>query len=183
MDDKGQRKYQWNVPGEFMLQNHGMTVIRSPLQAQIVRWQVQKGDSVKAGDLLVILEAMKMEHEVRAEHVGRLTELFFDDGALVAEGEVLGNLERMPPSPSDTAPSVAPVAAPERGASILRADLQRVLDRHAPTLDANRAEAVAKRHALGQRTARENIADLCDPDSFMEYGALAVAAQRLSLIH
>jgi acetyl-CoA carboxylase carboxyltransferase component len=52
------------------------------------------------------------------------------------------------------------------------------LDRHAPTLDANRPQAVARRHALSQRTARENIADLCDADSFMEYGALAVAAQR-----
>jgi acetyl-CoA carboxylase carboxyltransferase component len=52
-----------------------------------------------------------------------------------------------------------------------------VLDRHAFTLDAARPDAVAKRHALGLRTARENIADLCDPGSFVEYGALAVAAQ------
>jgi len=37
---------------------------------------------------------------------------------------------------------------------------------------------VTKRHALGLRTARENIADLCDEGSFVEYGALAVAAQR-----
>ena len=46
------------------------------------------------------------------------------------------------------------------------------------TLDAARPEAKAKRHALGLRTARENIADLCDDGSFIEYGALAVAAQR-----
>ena len=44
----------------------------------------------------------------------------------------------------------------------IRPDLQKVIDRHAPTLDANRAAAVAKRHAQGGRTARENIADLCD---------------------
>jgi acetyl-CoA carboxylase carboxyltransferase component len=37
---------------------------------------------------------------------------------------------------------------------------------------------VAKRHARGQRTARENVADLCDPGSFQEYGAFAIAAQR-----
>jgi acetyl-CoA carboxylase carboxyltransferase component len=59
-----------------------------------------------------------------------------------------------------------------------RPDLQRVIDRHALTLDAARPQAVDKRHALGLRTARENIADLCDPGSFDEYGALAVAAQR-----
>ena len=43
---------------------------------------------------------------------------------------------------------------------------------------ASRPEAVAKRHALGLRTARENIADLCDAGSFVEYGALAFAAQQ-----
>jgi acetyl-CoA carboxylase carboxyltransferase component len=58
-----------------------------------------------------------------------------------------------------------------------RADLQKLQSRLAFTQDAQRPEAVAKRHATGLRTARENIADLCDPDSFVEYGALAVAAQ------
>ena len=59
-----------------------------------------------------------------------------------------------------------------------RPDLQQLLDRQARALDAARPEAVARRHAAGQRTARENIADLCDEGSFLEYGALAVAAQR-----
>jgi acetyl-CoA carboxylase carboxyltransferase component len=58
-----------------------------------------------------------------------------------------------------------------------RADLKKIQDRLAFTLDAQRPEAVAKRHATGLRTARENIADLCDAGSFVEYGALAVAAQ------
>lgn len=155
-----------------------MIEIRSPLQAQIVRWQVPAGASVNAGDLLLILEAMKMEHEVRAEQGGRLVELYFDAGALVAEGELLGSLERVPQSAPQALPAAAPLAPPPQGAASVRADLQRVLERHAPTLDVNRPEAVAKRHALGQRTARENIADLCDADSFLEYGALAVAAQR-----
>ena len=52
-----------------------------------------------------------------------------------------------------------------------------MLDRQARTLDAARPQAVAARHARGQRTARENIAALCDEGSFSEYGALAVAAQ------
>ena len=155
-----------------------MTKILSPLQAQIVQWHVQVGDSVGAGELLLVLEAMKMEHELRAEHDGRLIERFFEDGALVAEGEVLGNLERGTQGPQEAAADATAVARQEGATPALRADLQRVLDRHAPTLDANRAEAVAKRHALGQRTARENITDLCDAGSFMEYGALAVAAQR-----
>jgi len=46
------------------------------------------------------------------------------------------------------------------------------------TTDDNRPGAVASRHAKGYRTARENLDDLCDRDSFVEYGQLAVAAQR-----
>ena len=164
-----------------------MTELRSPLQAQIVQWFVAPGDTVRAGDVLVILEAMKMEHEVRATGDGRVIELRFAAGDAVNEGDLLLKSERITTDsrrvgaekisnsgledlpghpPSDAAPAA------------LRADLQRVVDRHAFTLDVNRPEAVSKRHALGQRTARENIADLCDEDSFIEYGALAVAAQR-----
>ena len=54
----------------------------------------------------------------------------------------------------------------------------RCIDRHALTLDAARPDAVARRRRTGQRTARENIDDLCDPGTFVEYGALVVAAQR-----
>ncbi len=60
----------------------------------------------------------------------------------------------------------------------LRADLLELRAREALLADASRPEAVARRHALGLRTARENIADLCDEGSFVEYGALAFAAQR-----
>ncbi|MBQ0799568.1 MAG: biotin carboxylase [Porticoccaceae bacterium] len=65
---------------------------------------------------------------------------------------------------------------------VLGADKQQIKNEfhqrvHA-TLDAGREEVVAGRHAKGYRTARENLADICDPDSFLEYGQLAVAAQR-----
>ena len=46
------------------------------------------------------------------------------------------------------------------------------------TMDEARPLAVARRRKTGQRTTRENIADLVDPGSFVEYGALALAAQR-----
>ncbi len=132
---------------------------------------------MQAGDLLVILEAMKMEHEVRAAIGGRLGDVFFAAGELVESGALLARIEPLGATvaqPAATAPTEA--SAPASGS--LRADLQRTLDRHAPTHDASRPEAVARRHALGLRTARENITDLCDAGSFMEYGALAVAAQR-----
>jgi acetyl-CoA carboxylase carboxyltransferase component len=56
--------------------------------------------------------------------------------------------------------------------------LDELLARRALTEDAARPEAVDRRHAAGGRTARENIADLVDPDSFIEYGRFAIAAQR-----
>ncbi len=59
-----------------------------------------------------------------------------------------------------------------------REDLAEVLERRALTLDDARPEAVARRHAAGGRTARENVADLIDPGSFVEYGRFAIAAQR-----
>ena len=181
-----------------------MQNIRSPLQAQVVQWLVQPGESAAAGDVLVILEAMKMEHEIRAPHAGRLAELYFQAGETVGEGEALASWTQLDSAPERgdagtsalvgalssalTSAAAAPAlvgtpqtashaAASTAGQTSPRADLQKLQDRLAFTFDAQRPEAVAKRHATGLRTARENIADLCDPDSFVEYGALAVAAQ------
>ena len=164
-----------------------MTELRAPLQAQVVAWLVQPGAEVAAGEVLVILEAMKMEHEVRAPGAGRLQSHFFAAGEMVQEGDLLSNVERLwqiPPGPQADLVHKTPEKAFLEAAEALnekrgeRADLARLRQRQAFTLDAARPEAVAKRHAQGLRTARENVADLCDPGSFSEYGALAVAAQR-----
>ncbi|MEX2105963.1 MAG: carboxyl transferase domain-containing protein [Solirubrobacterales bacterium] len=65
-----------------------------------------------------------------------------------------------------------PDGAPDRD------DLAELLARRALTEDAARPEAVERRHAAGARTARENIVDLVDAGSFVEYGRFAIAAQR-----
>ncbi len=59
-----------------------------------------------------------------------------------------------------------------------RDDLAELLRRRALTEDDARPDAVSKRHAAGGRTARENVADLVDPGTFVEYGRFAIAAQR-----
>ncbi len=59
-----------------------------------------------------------------------------------------------------------------------RKDLKAFEDRKAFLKDENRTEAVKKRHDKGNLTARENIANLCDEGSFIEYGSLIVAGQR-----
>ena len=153
-----------------------MQNIHSPLQALVVQWQAQPGDTVAAGDVLVILEAMKMEHEIRAPQAGLLGECYFQRGETVGEGDVL--LALLPVSDESQAPASAdPSLAADVHAPTERADLCKLQARLAFTQDAQRPEAVAKRHAMGMRTARENIADLCDEGTFVEYGALAVAAQ------
>jgi acetyl-CoA carboxylase carboxyltransferase component len=154
-------------------QNLRMESLRSPLAAQIVQWLVAPGDVVRVGDVLVVLEAMKMEHEVRAHASARVLELFYAPGEAVQVGDVLLRTEA-----AQASGAAAGDAAPAAASTAPRADLERLLKRQAFTLDAARPEAVARRHVQGQRTARENIADLCDDDSFLEYGALAVAAQR-----
>ena len=169
-----------------------MTELRSPLQAHIVQLLVQPGQAVQAGQLLLVLEAMKMEHEVCAPSAGTVHELFCAAGDTVQAGEVLALLalaQAQSPAaalrsnkarPSMSTASSPPITAkhdkPDEGAPA-RPDLARVQARHVFTLDASRPEAMAKRHALGLRSARENIADLIDAGSFSEYGALAVAAQ------
>ena len=149
-----------------------VVVLRAPMSAHVVERAVQAGDTVSRGQPVVVLEAMKMEHVVAADCGGVVVEVRCAVGDQVAEGELLALV-----APHRAGEAVAPQAAP-RATMAVRDDLQRVIDRHALTLDAARPEAVARRHARGQRTARENVADLCDEHSFVEYGALAVAAQR-----
>jgi len=60
----------------------------------------------------------------------------------------------------------------------IRPELAEMIKKHAFGLDENRPDAVAKRKQKNQNTARANVEDLCDAGSFIEYGALAVAAQR-----
>ena len=74
--------------------------------------------------------------------------------------------------------SSKPAEAQQSENKPIRPDLAEVIRRHAFGLDENRPIVVAKRQQKNQRTARTNVEDLYDSDSFIEYGALAIAAQR-----
>jgi len=177
-------------------------IVRAPMASTIVDVLVARGASVSAGQAVVIVEAMKMEHELCAGVDGTIAELLVQPGDAVDEGDVLVRLQaaaardvaglgaQSPGAVRLAAAAAEPgvVAAMNRidgddddvppQAAALRADLRDLQQRLAFTTDAARPEAVARRRARGQRTARENIDDLCDPGSFIEYGALALAAQR-----
>ncbi|MFZ6644987.1 carboxyl transferase domain-containing protein [Undibacterium sp. TJN25] len=149
----------------------GQSLVNSPMPAKLVAFNVQPGELVAAGAQLAVIEAMKMEHVIVAETAGRVIGILAKQNDFVAQDQPLLLME--------AADAEALTHAREQQVDLdhIRSDLQKNRDRHAFTLDANRPAAVSKRHAQGGRTARENIADLCDADSFIEYGALAIAAQ------
>ena len=104
-------RWGWVAQPHELPQNQAMTQIRSPLQAHIVLWQVAPGDTVRAGDVLVVLQAMKMEHELRAESSGRIAELFFSVGEAVEVGQALLRTEAV----VDTAVAAVAAVAPQPG--------------------------------------------------------------------
>jgi acetyl/propionyl-CoA carboxylase alpha subunit/acetyl-CoA carboxylase carboxyltransferase component len=171
-------RYVEDVGADVAEQQHvaevpaGATAVRAAGPGTVVAIEVQDGEDVRAGATLVVLEALKMEHVLSAPVRGAVSAVLVAVGDTVAAGDPVVALEPAAAADEDV------VAAAEIDPDHIRPDLAEVLERHAIGLDARRPEAVAKRHKLGLRTARENVADLCDEGSFVEYGALGIAAQR-----
>lgn len=69
----------------------GATV--SPMPGTILKVNVKEGDTVKAGDSVVILEAMKMENDITAPKDGVVKKLFVNEKQTVAKGEALFEVE------------------------------------------------------------------------------------------
>ena len=150
----------------------GLVAARTPLQGTVVSIEVAPGDTVRVGQLVAVVEAMKMEHEVMAAVSGTVARVEANVGStlwgdqvllVIAEGEV-DNIDDGSEEEIDLdeiRPSLAEAEA-------LRARM----------MDEARPDAVARRRKTNQRTARENLADLVDGDTFVEYGPMALAAQR-----
>ncbi|MEM0985333.1 MAG: carboxyl transferase domain-containing protein [Pseudomonadota bacterium] len=149
-----------------------LTPITSPMTGIVVTLTVAPGNSVWEGRVIAVLESMKMEHEVVATASGIVRTLPLSEGDAATEGDTLLYLEPEDVTPPEEGPDT------ELDLDHIRPDLQEVLDRIGAGHDENRPEAVKKRKARGHRTARENIADLCDEGSFVEYGSVVLAAQR-----
>jgi len=67
--------------------------LTSPLQGTILRVAVEQGAEVSEGDLICVIEAMKMENEITAHRAGKVTELPISDGASVNTGDLLAKIE------------------------------------------------------------------------------------------
>jgi acetyl-CoA carboxylase carboxyltransferase component len=152
-----------------------MIEVRSPLQGTVVQIRGVT-ERVGAATEVAVLESMKMEHGVPAPVAGVVARVHVAVGDTVVVGTLLAELDEVTAHVDE-----GPVAAgrePGEVAAGQRADLALVRERHEVGLDAARPDAVARRRATGQRTARENLADLVDEGSFVEYGPLVLAAQR-----
>ena len=163
-----------------------MADVRAHVQGTVVRVQAGLGDEVKAASTVVVIESMKMEYSVEAGVTGNVGQIAVAPGDTVEKGDLLLTVVASDGTPSAPPPSAAPATTGPDGASGVagvggggvRGDLGEVLERHRLGLDEARAEAVGRRRRTGQRTARENLEDLVDAGSFVEYGPLAIAAQR-----
>jgi len=155
-----------------------MAEVRSPLQGSVVRVVAGPGTSVEPSSPVVIVESMKMEYVVEAGVAGTIGKVAVAPGDAVRSGDVLAVVNEVDEAPTAAAPATESGEPAMPAPPTQRADLAAVADRHAVGLDDARPETVARRRATGQRTTRENVADLLDPGSFVEYGALAIAAQR-----
>jgi acetyl-CoA carboxylase carboxyltransferase component len=154
--------------------------VKAPFAGVVVSIAHGADDRVAAGAPLVVLEAMKMEHEVLADTGGVVRSVEVAAGEPVEEGQVLlvlratdGRGDGAAVGDGDGARGAAVAAGGDDG----RVDLRAVRERHAVGLDAARADDVARRHERGRRTARENLADLVDDGTYVEYGPLLFAAQ------
>jgi acetyl-CoA carboxylase carboxyltransferase component len=147
----------------------GEHVINAPMQGTIVVVDVIAGQQVHRGAQLMLIESMKMHHPIEAPCDGTVSRVLVAAGDTVADGAVVSAIIE------------GVVAAAARMTDVVvgeRRDLADVVARHAQTRDEARPDATERRRAVGRRTARENVADLVDEGSFVEYAPLVVAAQR-----
>ena len=149
----------------------GLTSLLAPLQGTIVSFAANVGSTVRAGEPVLVREAMKMEHVIEANVGGVIREVAVAPGDTVFEDTPLAFIEQV-----DLEGAVHR-ESDDSDLEEIRPDLAELYKRREYTLDRARPEAVARRRKTGQRTTRENIEDLCDPDSFVEYASLVVAGR------
>jgi acetyl/propionyl-CoA carboxylase alpha subunit/acetyl-CoA carboxylase carboxyltransferase component len=144
--------------------------ITAPMAGRLVALDMAAGDIVRAGQRIALVEAMKMQMEVIAPQACLILALSAALGDTIPANHALATIAPV------TDMGLADSATPPDDSP--RHDLAALQARLLATRDEGRPDATARRHAAGSRTTRENLADLFDPGSFSEYGALALAAQR-----
>lgn len=159
-------------PSRIAAAPENTVAVVTPMPGLVVNVIASAGDTVERGAELAIVEAMKSELVIRADIAGIVRALPARQGDVLRLGDPVAFVE-----PSGSIHSEAGVAE-AYDLDAIRPDLAEVLQRKHELSDEARPDAVARRHAAGNRTARENIDDLCDTGSFIEYGGMILALQR-----
>ena len=154
----------------------------SELLGTVVTLEAIVGASVAAGEVVALIESMKLHHEVVAPAAGRVVGIAVAVGDTVRPGDLLFELAIGDVDPASSAAPAGDAAGSEPARTaptgLDRPDLAEIIERHRTGLDEARPQAVARRRERSHRTARENVADLVDEGSLIEYGPLVLAAQR-----
>ena len=148
----------------------GTTPAVAPMQGTVVEISVHPGDAVQEGQPVAVMEALKMEHNIPAPVSGIVREVTLSAGETIFENTPIVFIEPQTVEGEYQAEDTADYDE-------IRPDLEEILHFQKLTKDESRPEATAKRHDGGHRTARENIFDLCDEGSFVEYGPLVTASR------
>ncbi len=154
--------------------SENQSLISAKITGVVVEMLVFPGEQIKASQAIAVIESMKMHHLVLIPTPARIEQIFVSVGDELRIGDpivLIGSID-------EELKLGETLEVTEIDLDEIRDDLKEVIDRHNLTLDQHRIEVVEKRHSKMRRTARENIDDLCDQGSFIEYGALAIAAQR-----
>ncbi len=149
---------------------HGTTPVLAPMQGLMVAISVEVGDTVQKGQPVAVLEALKMEHAIPAQESGVVREIALSAGETIFEATPILFIE-----PQAVAGEYRTEAATDYDE--IRPDLAEIQHFQKLTEDESRPDAVAKRRGTNRRTARENIYDLCDDGTFVEYGPLVTASR------
>ena len=160
------------APADDVAGHEGTEPLRAPMQGTIVAIKAAEGDVVQAGQEVLVLEAMKMQHAVVAPFPGIVRLVTVSVGDTVFEDHPLVFIE----SRDDLGGGARVQETVDL--DYIRPDLAEVMERRARAFDSARPKAVARRRATGQRTARENIEDICDVGTFVEYGSLVLSGRR-----
>ncbi|MSP43500.1 MAG: carbamoyl-phosphate synthase large subunit [Alphaproteobacteria bacterium] len=150
----------------------GTVALTAPMSARIVSVDVTQGQQVRRGQQVAVIEAMKAELVVNAHVTGLVHQVLVSVGLQIFDGHPIMFIQPM------EIEGLEDDEIAEVDLDAIRPDLAEVIERHNMLLDEVRPDSVARRRKTGSRTARENIADLVDPDSFVEYGGLIMAMQR-----
>jgi acetyl/propionyl-CoA carboxylase alpha subunit/acetyl-CoA carboxylase carboxyltransferase component len=145
----------------------------APSTGVVVLVFVQPGQLVREGETLLVLESLKMEQEITAQAAGSVVTVAVEPGAVVQSGQTLLQIEPIEAGFEQEKSNFRENVAGADPPSLLDLRLRRER-----ISDSARPEPIAKRHARGKRTARENVAELVADGTFHEYGGLVVAAQR-----